>query len=38
MKSYVKNFTLDYLTHSYQFLQGKLLLPLVIWLVCIFQT
>ena len=37
-KSYVKNFTLDYLAHPYQFLQGRLLLPLVIWQVCLFQT
>ena len=34
-KSYVKNFTLDYLTHPYQFLQGQLLLSLVIWQVCL---
>ena len=32
-----KNFILDYLTHPYQLPQGKLLLSMVIWEVCLFQ-
>ena len=38
LKHHAKNLTRDYLTHPYQFLQGKLSLPLIIWWVCLFQT
>ena len=31
LKHHAKNLTRDYLTHPYQFLQGKLSLPLIIW-------